>query len=74
MNPFAATCVTFAVGLAVILCLVAWSAAWAIAAIWAINILGGSLEYNWQTVVAIMVIFQIINSMFPSFKKKEQNK
>lgn len=44
----------------------AFSAAFAVAIIWAVNILGGSLEYNWQTVVAIMVLTEFVSLFFKS--------
>jgi len=74
MNQFGAVCIAFGFGLMVILCVLAWAVAWTIASIWAINMLGGTLEYNWQTVVAIMVIGHVLTSMFSSSTSKEQEK
>ena len=71
MNGFFAVCATIALFLCIVLIAVAWAAAWAIAIIWSVNILGGSLEYNWQTVVAVMVIVQVVSLLFKSSRKEQ---
>lgn len=53
MNTFLATCLRIVI---VLMVLLAWSVVWAGIVIWAINTLGGSLEFNWQTVVAIVFL------------------
>ena len=76
MNPLLATFLTLVVGLMAIAMWLAWAVAWSIAVIWSINILGGSLQFDWQTVIAIIIIAQVIGGLlrFAGPTRKQRSK